>query len=127
MLEKLSLSLVLSALGLSLAHSQTLRPPAYPLVKHDPYFSVWAFQDTVSAGPTRHWIGEPQALEGVVRVDGQSYQVLGRSTPEYWALIPITEEQPYTAQYTFAQPSNGWEQPSFAGAKSLENGAGDLH
>jgi hypothetical protein len=123
MLKKLSLSLVATALGLSQAQAQTLRPPAYPLVTHDPYFSVWAFQDTVSAAPTRHWTGEPQALEGVVRVDGKAYQFLGRGAPEYRALIPTAVEQPYSAQYTFTAPGNGWEQPGFPAAKTWKTGS----
>ena len=112
------ITLAISSLCLNFVQAQTLRPPAYPLVTHNPYFSVWAFQDTVAAAPTRHWTGEPQALEGVVRVDGQAYQFLGRGAPEYRALIPAAQEQPYSAQYTFAAPGNGWEKPSFAAAKT---------
>ncbi|TGE04808.1 glutaminase family protein [Hymenobacter fodinae] len=91
-----------------------LRPPAYPLITHDPFFSIWAFNDTLSAGPTRHWTGEEQNLEGVVRVDGQAYQFLGQSAPQYHAIIATTQEQPYSAQYTLTTPAAGWEQPDFS-------------
>jgi hypothetical protein len=122
MLPKICLSVALSTLAVGLASAQALRPPAYPLVTHTPYFSVWAFQDTAAAAPTRHWTGEPQALEGVVRVDGQAYQFLGLGAPDYRALIPTTAEQPYAAQYTFSAPGNGWEQPGFAAAQAWKTG-----
>jgi len=111
--QKASLLLVVSALSLSLVQAQSLRPPAYPLVTHDPYFSVWAFQDELASAPTRHWTGEPQSLEGVVRVDGQAYQFMGQAGPQYRAVVPTVREQPYRARYTFKQPAAGWEKPNF--------------
>jgi len=117
-----SLLLLFSSLGLTVASAQSLRPPAYPLLTHTPYFSVWAFQDELAAAPTRHWTGAPQSLEGVVRVDGQAYQFMGQSAPQYRALIPTVRDQAYRARYTFKQPAAGWEKASFAAATNWQEG-----
>ncbi|HEY1808977.1 MAG TPA: DUF4965 domain-containing protein [Acidobacteriaceae bacterium] len=59
------------------------RTPATPLVVHDPYFSVWSFDDALNGGPTRHWTGTEQPLNGVVRVDGHAWRFMG-----HWEDIP---------------------------------------
>lgn len=55
----------------------TARTPATPLVVHDPYFSVWSFDDTLNGSPTRHWTGVPQQLNGIVKIDGHSFRFMG--------------------------------------------------
>ena len=64
------------------------RMPAMPLVVHDPYFSIWSTTDRLTGGPTRHWTGAPQELNGIVRVDGKSFRYLGNADKS----MPVFDE-----------------------------------
>jgi hypothetical protein len=102
-------SLVSAALSLGIepASAQTgsippLRPPAVPLVTHDPYFSIWSPADKLTDADTVHWTGKPHRLTSLVRIDGKAFRVMGKEPADVPALPQMNlEVLPTRTIYTF--------------------------
>jgi hypothetical protein len=72
--------LLLAAVAVSFAQTPTaFRPPAVPLVTHDPYFSVWSMSDRLADERTKHWTGAPHGMVSMVRIDDRAYRLMGQS------------------------------------------------
>ncbi|MHB8055673.1 MAG: glutaminase family protein [Candidatus Aminicenantales bacterium] len=80
------------------------RPPAVPLVIHDPYFSIWATADRLSDDWPRHWTGKIQAMSALVRIDGEAFRLMGTGPENVPAAAQIgLTVTPTKTTYVFKQ------------------------
>ena len=97
------IAFLFSALGCLPAQIAPLRAPAVPLVTHDPYFSVWSFDDKLTGSVTRHWTGAPQPLTGLIRIDGRTYRFAGVEPSKLQPLEQTTLKiTPTSTRYEFS-------------------------
>jgi hypothetical protein len=100
-----------------ISYSQVNKAPAYPLVVHDPYLSIWSFTDKLNESTTRHWTGKDHSLLGALSVDGEPYKFLGEPARTLQAILPDAETQSYNCQFTQVKPAGDWTAVGYDDAK----------
>jgi hypothetical protein len=84
------------------------RPPATPLITHDPYFSIWSTSNNLTDSESVHWTLSSQPINGLARIDGKPFRFMGRVPGRRPDALPAMQQTansitPTHTRYTFQQ------------------------
>src|SRR5690242_8062302 len=72
--------------------ASAFRPPAVPLITHDPYFSIWSASDNLTDSETVHWTLTGQPIVGQVRIDGKPFRFMGHAPGRRPDAVPAMKQ-----------------------------------
>ena len=84
----------------------TFRPPAFPLITHDPYLSIWSTTDHPADSWPTHWTGRPHAMACLVRIDDKPYRIMGMQ-PQQTPKLTLKEFDFTPTSTTYVFESDG--------------------
>ncbi|MEX0324284.1 MAG: DUF4965 domain-containing protein [Puniceicoccaceae bacterium] len=61
------------------AQTEAFRAPSYPLITHDPYFSIWMNNEVPTNAEAAHWTQTNMPIRSMIRIDGKPYRLMGKS------------------------------------------------
>ncbi|MGO1816782.1 MAG: glutaminase domain-containing protein [Sphingobacterium sp.] len=107
-LKMLGVLIFLCLISASAASAQQRKAPAYPLITHNPNFSIWSYTDELNQSATTHWTDADHSLLGLIQVDDQVYRFLGEEEPNYQSILSTSQEGDYSVSYTEQKPGEDW-------------------
>ena len=90
---------------------QVRKAPAYPLITHNPNFSIWSTSDLLTDKVTEHWTGAAHGLTGYLEVDGTLYRFMGKEKLRYTSII--AEDEKAAIRYVEQSQNEAWQLPDF--------------
>lgn len=96
--------MVSELVALTAMQQPILRPPAVPLIAHDPYFSIWSFTDKLADDWPRHWTGAINGMCGLIRIGDRAYRWMGLGLSNVPAMRQVAlQVLPTRTIYTFEE------------------------
>ena len=73
--------------------------PSYPIITHDPYFSIWHSGMEPTQGDTTHWSGARKIIGGFLKIDGIQRRFLGKRGRQAMKMTAL-DVTPLSTRYT---------------------------